>query len=83
MFSADRILKLVTDAIPGAEVQVRDLMGDSDHFEITVITTVFEGKGALERHRMVYKALGGAVGQEIHAATLKTMTPKEAGGSHD
>jgi acid stress-induced BolA-like protein IbaG/YrbA len=79
MFSPDRIREIVESALPGARAQVRDLTGTSDHFELVVVAAAFEGKGAVERHRMVYAALGPAVGAEIHALSLRTLTPQEAG----
>ena len=79
MFSADQIKQLVEVGIPGAKVQARDTTGTNDHFELVVISSLFEGKGPVERHRMVYAAIGSAVGGEIHALALRTLTPSEAG----
>jgi BolA protein len=47
------------------------------HFRVTVVSASFAGRGRLERHRMVYEALGGAVGAEIHALALRALTPDE------
>jgi len=77
MFSLDEIRRRVEEAIPGAAAKVRDTTGGGDHFELIVISSNFEGKGLVERHRMVYAALGPAVGGEIHALALKTLTPAE------
>ena len=79
LFSAQQIQKVVEAGLPGAEVQVTDLTGTSDHYQLTVVSSQFEGKGPVERHRMVYGLFGAAVGAEIHALSLKTMTPQEAG----
>ena len=79
MFSADKIQSLVESGLPGAKAQVRDMTGTSDHFELTVISQEFAGKGPVDRHRMVYAAIGQAVGNEIHALSLRTLTPEEAG----
>jgi acid stress-induced BolA-like protein IbaG/YrbA len=79
MFSPQWIQKTVETALPGAEAQVRDMTGTNDHFELLVISSAFEGKGPVDRHRMVYAALGSKVGAEIHALSLKTLTPQEAG----
>lgn len=79
MFSTSQIKEKVELALPGSRADVRDLTGTSDHFELIVVSDRFEGKGLIERHRMVYGALGSAVGAEIHALSLKTFTPGEAG----
>ena len=78
MFAPEKIKELVEVAFPESLVEVRDLVGDNDHFELRVVSKLFEGKGLVDRHRMVYAALGSAVGNEIHALALKTMTPIEA-----
>jgi len=80
MFSVDKIKELVEQGLPGAQATVRDTTGTNDHFELQVIASAFEGKGPIERHRMVYAALGALVGAEIHALSLRTVTPAEAGG---
>lgn len=79
MFSPERIQQIVEARFPGARATVRDMTGTSDHFELVVVAADFEGKRLVERHRMVYEALGPAVGAEIHALSLKTLTPGEAG----
>jgi acid stress-induced BolA-like protein IbaG/YrbA len=78
MFQADEIKSLVEKAIVGSQVEVRDLTGTNDHFEVTVVSEAFEGKKPVERHRIVYAAIGAAVGNEIHALAVKTFTPSEA-----
>ena len=78
MFSAEKIQEMVVTRFPGAMAQVRDMTGTSDHFELLIVTDAFEGKRLVERHRMVYEALGSVVGAEIHALSLKTLTPAEA-----
>jgi len=79
MYSTAQIKKEVEAALPGSKAEVRDLTGGGDHFELVVISPAFEGKNPVERHRLVYASLGKAVGAEIHALSLKTLTPKEAG----
>lgn len=78
MFTPDKIKTIVESAIPGSNADVRDMTGTGDHYELTVVSPAFEGKRAVERHRMVYSAIGSAVGNEIHALALKTLTPAEA-----
>lgn len=67
------IEQMIRSGIPGAAVEVRS--EDGVHFEATVISDAFEGKSTLQRHRMVYATLGSAMGNEIHALGLTTLTP--------
>ncbi len=78
MFSIERIKQIVESGIPSSTAEVRDMTGTNDHFELRVVSSAFEGKGLVDRHRMVYTAIGSAVGAEIHALSLKTLTPGEA-----
>jgi stress-induced morphogen len=68
---------MIARAIPGAKVEVRDYTGGGDHFEALVVSPSFEGKGLVERHQLVYKALGDAMRVQVHALTLKTLTPAQ------
>ena len=70
------IEQMIRGGMPGAEVEVRG--EDGVHFEATVIAEDFEGKSTLQRHRMVYATLGEAMGREIHALGLTTLTPGES-----
>ena len=79
MNGIERVRDALTGAFPEATVEVRDLTGTGDHVEARVVTAAFEGKGLLERHRMVYGALGNAFQGPVHALMLKTLTPAEAG----
>lgn len=77
MTTAEDIQGWISAGLPGADITV---MGDDGaHFEARVISAEFEGKNTVQRHRMVYAALGSKMGQEIHALGLKTLTPPEAG----
>jgi acid stress-induced BolA-like protein IbaG/YrbA len=78
MISAQKIQSLVEKALPGSQVQAEDTTGTNDHFQVLVISNSFEGKGMVERHRMIYAILGSEVGGAIHALSLKTLTPTEA-----
>ncbi|NIR58423.1 MAG: BolA family transcriptional regulator [Gammaproteobacteria bacterium] len=76
----EEIRRMIEQGIPGAEARVD---GDGRHFEAVVITDAFDGRGTLQRHRMVYAALGDRMGGDIHALSLRTYTPDEwsaAGG---
>jgi acid stress-induced BolA-like protein IbaG/YrbA len=70
------IKTLIEQGLPGAQAHV--LGADGVHFEATVIAAAFAGKLPLARHRMVYATLGERMGGEIHALSLKTLTPEEA-----
>ena len=70
-----QIEELIRAALPGAAVDVRS--GDNVHFEATVVSAEFAGKRPLQRHQMVYRALGERMGGEIHALQLATHTPEE------
>ena len=78
MFNAEKIKLIVSEKLPSATVTVRDMTGTNDHFEMVVVSAEFEGKSQVDRHRMVYGALGQTVGNEIHALTFKALTPEEA-----
>ena len=69
------IHELIAAGLPGAQIDVQG--DDGVHFEATVVAAQFEGKRPLERHRLVYATLGDRLGGEIHALSLKTLTPAE------
>lgn len=73
---ADFIRELIEAGLPGARARVHG--PDGVHFEATVVCEAFAGKLPLARHRMVYATLGERMGGEIHALSLKTLTPAEA-----
>ena len=70
-----QIEELIRAALPDAVVDVRS--EDNVHFEATVVSREFEGRRALQRHQLVYRALGERMGGEIHALSLATLTPAE------
>jgi len=72
--NAEEIKVMIENAMPGSIVMVE---GDSTHFQAIVVTSEFEGKGLLEQHQMVYKAIGEAMKDRIHALSLKTYTPEQ------
>ena len=74
---AQQIQQLIEAGLPGARAMVRG--DDGVHFEAEVICAAFHGKLPLARHRMVYATLGERMGGEIHALSLRTLTPEEAG----
>jgi stress-induced morphogen len=72
---ANEIEKLIKSAIPDAEVEIRDLAGDGDHYAATVVSESFRGKSRVQQHQMVYAALKGSMGGALHALALQTNTP--------
>ena len=74
---AKEVETLIRQGIPDALVEVRDTTGGGDHFEALIVSTVFEGKGLVERHQTVYKALGDAMQVRVHALSLRTLTPAQ------
>lgn len=75
--SPDEIRALIRAALPDAEVAVEDTTGGGDHYSATVVSATFVGKGPVDRHRLVYAALGDAMRGPIHALALVTATPEE------
>ncbi|HTV32505.1 MAG TPA: BolA family transcriptional regulator [Methylocella sp.] len=73
------IERLIKEGLPGATVEITDLAGDGDHYAARVISEEFAGKSKLQRHQLVYKALGSVVGGALHALQLQTLTPNEPG----
>ena len=73
---ASEIEKLIKSGIPDAEVTIRDLAGDGDHYAATVIAASFRGKSRVQQHQMVYEALRGRMGDQLHALALQTSVPK-------
>ena len=72
----DEISARIRAVLPDAEVSVTDT-GGGDHFSATVVSAAFSGKGLVDRHRLVYAALGEAMRGPIHALALSTFTPQE------
>jgi stress-induced morphogen len=75
--SAQQIEARIHAALPDAQVTVRDTTGGGDHWSAVVVTAAFEGKSLVERHRLIYGALGDWMRAEIHALALTTQTPEE------
>ncbi|MEO5809673.1 MAG: BolA family transcriptional regulator [Sphingomicrobium sp.] len=74
MAAAD-IEALIVAAIPDAVVEIRDLAGDGDHYAARVVADSFAGMSRVRQHQLVYKALGGRMGGELHALQLETAVP--------
>ena len=69
---ADEIEAMIVAAIPDARVEIRDLAGDGDHYAARVVSQSFAGVPKVKQHQMVYRALGGRMGTELHALQLET-----------
>ena len=69
----EEIKSLIIEAIPDAEITINDLAGDENHYSATIKSKVFKGKSKVEQHKIVYKALKGKMGNELHALALNTM----------
>jgi stress-induced morphogen len=72
---ASEIARLIKEAIPDAEVVIEDLRGDGDHYAAQVTSVSFVGKSRVQQHQMVYQALKGRMGDELHALALQTNPP--------
>lgn len=73
--SAAEIEALIKAALPDAEVVIEDLAGDGDHYSARITSQAFAGKSRVQQHKMVYDALGGRMGGELHALQLVTGVP--------
>ncbi len=69
------IENMIRTALPDARVEIRDLAGDGDHYSARVISEAFRGKNRVQQHQMVYDALQGNMGGELHALALQTSVP--------
>tara|TARA_B100000949_G_scaffold159218_1_gene140149 strand:+ start:144 stop:374 length:231 start_codon:yes stop_codon:yes gene_type:complete len=69
----EEIKSLIKESMPDAEIIIKDLAGDENHYSATIKSKVFSGKSRIEQHKLVYKALKGKMGNELHALALNTM----------
>ena len=70
--SLSEIETMIREAFPDARVEVKDLAGDGNHYAANVVTAAFKGKSRVQQHQMVYAALKGRMGGELHALALQT-----------
>ena len=68
----EEIKTLIKQSMPDAEIDIQDLAGDENHYSATIKSKVFTGKTKIEQHKLVYKALKGRMGNELHALQLNT-----------
>ena len=69
----EEIKSLIKESMPDAEIIIKDLAGDENHYSATIKSKIFSGKSKIEQHKLVYKALKGKMGNELHALALSTM----------
>jgi len=75
--SADELEKSLREAFPDADIRIDDLAGDGDHYRARIVSSAFRGQARVRQHQMVYSALKGRVGGELHALALETAAPSE------
>jgi stress-induced morphogen len=73
---AEDIIAYIKKALPDAQVTIKDLAGDGDHYAATVVSSAFEGLSMVRQHQMVYTSLQGHMGTTLHALALETKTPE-------
>ncbi len=73
----NEIVQLIKKKLPDADVSIRDLAGDGDHYAATVVSEAFRGKTRVQQHQLVYEALEGNMGGTLHALALQTSAPKD------
>jgi stress-induced morphogen len=74
---AATIERLIKESLPDAQVSIEDLRGDGDHYAAHVVSGAFRGKSRVQQHQLVYQALQGRMGSELHALALQTSPPEE------
>ena len=70
----DEIKKLIKEGIPDAKIEIKDLMGDNNHYSAVIKSQVFKNLNKVEQHKLVYKSLKGKMGNELHALSITTIT---------
>ena len=68
----EEIKRLITDSIPDASIEIKDLMGDSNHYSATIRSSKFNNLSKIEQHKLIYKSLKGKMGNELHALSITT-----------
>jgi stress-induced morphogen len=74
---AGEIERLIKAGLPDAQVRIDDLRGDGDHYAAVVVSSAFKGKSRVQQHQLVYQALQGRMGNELHALALQTSAPQD------
>ena len=74
---ASTIENMIREGLPDAQVRIEDLRGDGEHYAAYITSAEFAGKTRVQQHQMVYKALKGKMGDELHALAIQTSTPTD------
>ena len=74
---AAEIEQLIRQGLPDARITIEDLRGDGDHYAAHVVSSAFRGKSRVQQHQMVYQALQGRMGGQLHALALQTSAPDD------
>ena len=77
--SVETLRQHLADAFPGAEIAIEDLAGDGDHYRARIVSSAFAGLARVRQHQLVYAALKGKMGGELHALALETSAPVQEG----
>ena len=72
----EEITKLIKEEIPDASIEIKDLMGDNNHYAATITSSKFNDLNKIEQHKLVYKSLKGKMGNELHALSITTKEKK-------
>ena len=72
----EEIKKLILESIPDATIDIKDLMGDNNHYAAKITSKIFNDKSKIEQHKLVYKSLKGKMGNELHALSITTKGKK-------
>jgi stress-induced morphogen len=75
--AAEELERMLREAFPDAEIEIQDLAGDGDHYAAKIVSEAFRGKTRVQQHQMVYEALKGKMGGELHALALQTAAPED------
>ena len=71
----DDLYAMLASAFPGARIDIEDTRGDGDHYQVRIISSVFEGMTRVAQHKAVFHALGDLMADRLHALSLKTLVP--------
>ena len=74
---AREIETMIKAKLPDAQITIEDLRGDGDHYAATVVSSAFKGKSRVQQHQIVYEALQGNMGKQLHALALQTSAPDD------
>ena len=74
--TVNEIEELLLKSFPNAKITIDDLRGDGDHYAAKIVTAEFKGKTRVQQHQMVYNAMDGKMGTDLHALALNTSAPK-------